>query len=76
VNGRVEPYTSDVTVQLATADAHVHAPGSPFPAGLGAYNLAVGDLNADGRIAVVSSSFEGDAVTVLLGTIAGTARRK
>jgi len=43
------------------------APGSPFAVGPGAYELAVGDVNEDGTLDIVASSFEGDAVTVLLG---------
>ena len=42
------------------------AAGPSFAAGLGAYNLAVGDINEDGKLDVVTSSFEGDAVSVLL----------
>lgn len=58
---------NSVTVLLGNADGFVLAPGSPFSAGPGAYNVTAGDLNGDGRIDLVASSFEGDAVTVLLG---------
>jgi hypothetical protein len=40
---------------------------SSYRAGPGAYNVAIGDLNGDRRPDVVASSFESDAVTVLLG---------
>ena len=43
------------------------APGSLFPAGTAAYRLAVGDVNEDGKVDIASSSFESDAVTLLLG---------
>ncbi len=43
------------------------APGSPFRAGPGAYYLAVGDVNKDGKLDIAASSFEGKAVTLLLG---------
>ena len=45
----------------------VPAPGSPFATGKGAWNLAVADLNADGRPDVITSNLESDSVTVLLG---------
>jgi hypothetical protein len=39
---------------------------SPIPAGPGAYNVATGDLNGDGHADVVTNSFEGDALSLLL----------
>jgi hypothetical protein len=43
-----------------------HAPGSPFATGRGAYNIAVGDLNRDGKTDVVTANSEGGNVTVLI----------
>ena len=56
-----------VTVLLGYGGGFTPAPGSPFPAGPGAYNAAAGDLNEDGRMDLVASSFEGSTVTVLMG---------
>ena len=65
VNSRIRPYASKVAVLLG--DGHSVAAGSPFPAGPGAFQLAVGDINEDGKPDVVTSSFEGDSIAVLLG---------
>jgi hypothetical protein len=54
-------------VLLDGGNGFIAAPGSPFRAGPGAYNLVIGDINKDGKPDVVASSFEGDAVTALLG---------
>ncbi len=67
VNSRAAPFDSKIAVLLGDGVRFVPAPGSPFHAGRGAYNLAVGDVNEDGRVDVAASSFEGDAVTLLLG---------
>lgn len=56
-----------ITVWLATPTGFAPAPGSPFRAGPGAYNFTLGDVNKDGTTDIVSSSFGGDAVTILLG---------
>jgi hypothetical protein len=56
-----------VTVLLADDHAYPRASQSSFRAGPGAYDVAVGDLNGDRRPDVVASSFESNAVTVLLG---------
>jgi hypothetical protein len=61
------PFRSRVVLLLGGGREFTPAPGSPFPVGLGAYNLAVGDLNEDGKPDVITSSFEGDGVTILLG---------
>jgi FG-GAP-like repeat len=63
----VAPYESKVALLLGDGHGFTAAPGSPFPAGAGAYNVAVGDVNEDGKLDVAASSFEGDCVTILLG---------
>jgi hypothetical protein len=62
------PFGSKVVVLLG--DGHggfTAAPGSPFPVGAAAYRLAVGDVNEDGKLDIVTSSFGRSAVTLLLG---------
>jgi hypothetical protein len=66
VNRRA-PYESRVVVLLGDGRGFAIAPGSPFSVGPGAYNLAVGDVNEDGKLDIAASSFEGDGVAVLLG---------
>jgi hypothetical protein len=66
-NDLVAATVDSVTALLGDGRGFAPAPGSPFRAGPGAYKLAVGDLNEDGKPDVVASSFEGKAVTVLLG---------
>lgn len=67
VNSRTAPFESRIVVLLgAGRDGFAPAPGSPFRAGPGAYHLTVGDVNEDGKLDVAASSFEGNAVTVLL----------
>jgi hypothetical protein len=56
-----------VTLMLGAGGRFPRLRQFSFGAGPGAYDLAVGDVNEDGRPDVVSSSFESDAVTILLG---------
>jgi hypothetical protein len=58
--------TGSSAVMLRGDGAGRFSPGPSFTAGPGAYNLAVGDVNEDGKLDLAMSSFEGDAVTVLL----------
>jgi hypothetical protein len=67
VNSVARPYDSAVTVLLGTGSTFAPAPGSPFGTAYGAYRMAAGDVDEDGRLDLVTSSFEGDSVTVLLG---------
>jgi hypothetical protein len=64
---RVAPYRSRVALFVGDGHGFTPAPGSPFSAGPGAYYLAVGDVNEDGKLDISASSFEGDGVTILLG---------
>ena len=64
VNSRVRPYESKVAVLLG--DNFAAAEGSPFQVGNGAFSLAVGDIDEDRKPDVVTSSFEGDSIAVLL----------
>jgi FG-GAP-like repeat len=66
-NDLVAATVDSVTALLGDGRGFTPAPGSPFRAGPGAYHLAVGDVNNDGKLDVAASSFEGKAVTVLLG---------
>jgi hypothetical protein len=66
-NDLVVATVESVTLLLNGKTGFTPAPGSPFRAGPGAYHLATGDVNQDGKPDVAASSFEGKAVTVLLG---------
>ena len=67
VNDRA-PFDSRIVVLLSDGrDGFVPASGSPFPAAPGAYTMAVGDINGDGKLDVAASSFESSALTILLG---------
>jgi len=61
------PFDSRIVVLLG--DGHggfMLAPGSPFPVGPGAYGFAVGDIDENGKLDIVASSFESSALTILL----------
>jgi hypothetical protein len=64
VNSQARPFESKVVVLLGDGFT---ATGSPLPVGPGAYSLAVGDIDEDGKLDAVTSSFEGDSISVLLG---------
>ena len=66
VDSRTKPYHSNVVILLGDGRGFAPAPGSPISVGRGAYNLAAGDVNGDGKLDVATSSFEGDPVTLLL----------
>lgn len=62
------PFASKVVVLLGDGRAgFTPAPGSPFPAGRGAYRLTTGDVNEDGKLDIAASGFGNDGVTLLLG---------
>ena len=58
--------TGTSAVLLLGDGAGRFSPGPSFAAGPGAYNLAAGDINEDGKLDLAMSSFEGNAVTLLL----------
>ena len=64
VNSRARPYESKIAVLLG--DGFSRAAGSPWTVGHGAYQLAVGDVDEDGKPDIVTSSFESDSISVLL----------
>jgi VCBS repeat protein len=66
-NDLVAATVNSITILLGGKDKFTPAPGSPFRAGPGAYHLAIGDVNKDGKLDIAASSFEGNAVTVLIG---------
>lgn len=43
------------------------APGSPFAVGNGPADVAVGDVNGDGKLDIVTANAGGNSVTILLG---------
>jgi hypothetical protein len=66
VDSRRAPYEGKVVVLLGDGRGFKPAPGSPYAVAPGAYTLAVGDVNEDGRLDILAASFEGDAVSLLL----------
>jgi hypothetical protein len=66
-NDLVVATVDSVIVWLGSGEGFIPSPGSPFGAGPGAYHLSLGDINKDGKLDIAASSFEGNAVTVLLG---------
>ena len=67
VNSRMPPHESGVVVMVGGDRGLAPAPGSPLPVRPGAYHLAVGDLDEDGRTDLIASSFESDSIGVLMG---------
>ena len=67
VNSVARPYNSAVIVLLGNGSTFAPGAGSPFRVAPGAYRMAAGDVDEDGRLDLVTSSFEGDSVTILLG---------
>ena len=67
VNSLANPGDSAVAVFLGGNDAFVPAPGSPFRVAPGAFDLAVGDVDEDGSLDVLTSSRVEDALTLLPG---------
>lgn len=66
-NDLVAATVNSITILIGGKDKFTPAPGSPFRAGPGSYHLTLGDVNKDGKLDIAASSFEGNAVTVLLG---------
>jgi hypothetical protein len=57
-------------VIVLTGDGHgrfTPAPGSPYPAGRGAWEVSLADLDRDGALDLVIANGEDGTVTILLG---------
>jgi hypothetical protein len=65
VSSRQAPYAGTLTVLMGPQ--HRPAAGSPFRTASGAYQIAAGDVDEDGKLDVVASSFDGNAAAVLRG---------
>ena len=64
--------SNNVTVLLGNGTGgFTAAPGSPFPAGVQPYSVAVGDLNGDGKPDLAIANVASGDVTVLLGSGTG-----
>jgi hypothetical protein len=63
VNSVAQPGDSAVAVFLGGNNAFVPAPGSPFRVAPGAFDLAVGDVDENGSLDVLTSSRAEDALT-------------
>jgi hypothetical protein len=59
-----------ISVQLGTGDGGFTAVGS-YPCGLGSNQIAVGDVNGDGKLDVLVANLGANTVSVLLGTGTG-----
>jgi hypothetical protein len=58
-----------VSVHVSVPSGFAPALGSPYRAGPGAYSLAVGDIDGDGRPDIAVPSLDGDSVTLLMGQV-------
>ena len=59
---------NDVSIMLGDGKGHfTRAPDSPFAVGAGPYPLAVGDVNGDDLLDIVTPDVEGNTVTILAG---------
>jgi hypothetical protein len=67
VSGKA-PFESSMEILIGDGKGEFKTdPGSVFPASLGAYNMALGDINEDGKTDVITSSFESSKIVLLLG---------